>query len=104
MSEWECLERDLIEFRDVVARIEYQLLSYADKVNLLFKEIADLSYEESRQKMDILFSIQNDIATVFYKYEFSLSNALERFVRDFDRDDEYSRKYLYEKILNGYSL
>lgn len=64
-------------------------------------EMKGLGYEESKDILDGLDFIQRVGATALWKFNFSLSQDMERFVRDFDRldvADERKRLYLLAQI------
>ena len=98
------LEENLIKYRDISESIRLQLFSYVNEINKLISEISDGDFNNSSNKFDKIFSIQNEIATAFYKYHFNLPEVLDDFVRDFDRDDEYSRKNWYRIFKQGFRL
>jgi len=104
MSNWKHLEEDLIRFRDISGLIRIQLLAYIEPINNLIKDISQVEFINTSEKFDNLYTIQSQIATVLYKYNFDLPEILDDFVRNFDRDDEYARKYWYEKFKAGYTL
>ncbi|MCL7714447.1 hypothetical protein [Stenotrophomonas mori] len=56
------------------------------------------SFNDCVDSFDLIFSIQRMLSVAKYKYEFHLSDFLDEFVYKFDRDDLYSREYLYEVI------
>ena len=104
MSNWAELEENLIKFRDISELIRIYLYSYVKTINKLIKEISELEYPNTSEKFDILYTIYSQIATALYKYNFNLPKVLNNFVENFDRDDEYARKYWYDKFKADYIL
>lgn len=104
MSNWKQLEEDLIRFRDISGLIRIQLLAYIEPINNLIRDISQTEFINTSEKFDNLYAIQSQIATALYKYNFDLPEILDNFIRNFDRDDEYARKYWYEKFKTGYTL
>ncbi len=97
-ANWNELENKLISFRDIKNLINQELHLYKNEIQSLINEIYYSDYEKSLIIFNQLYEIQSNVATVYYKYNFPIEEFLEDFMFDFDRDDEYSRKYLFEKI------
>ena len=104
METWSQLEENLIKYRDITGLIRLQLLAYMTEINKLIYEISCKEYENTLIEFDRLFFIQNKIATALYKYGFDLPEVLDDFVRNFDRDDDYSRKHWYVRFKDGFRL
>lgn len=100
MANLEELEKKLICFRDISNVIKRELCLYKKNISSIMLDIYSIDYQDALLKFDELYAIQNVIATAYYKYDFPIEDVLEEFVFDFDRDDEYSRKYWFEKIKN----
>ncbi len=99
MEDWSSFEIALIGYRDLARSIRLTLYSYEKKIRSISEQMIKLDFEDSSLLFDRLYEIQNFLATALYKYEFPLNEKLTKFVYEFDRDDEYSRKYCYEKFL-----
>ena len=101
MEIWSFLENELIEYRDVSSRIRVSLIKYETECSELILMIKGRSFEDCEPIFQRLHDIQQQLATVQYKYEFCLNNKLKELVYYFDRDDIYSRKYWYQKFNEG---
>lgn len=104
MEIWPQLEEDLMKYREISDLIRLQLFSYVNEINKLISEISNKDFDNTSNQFDKVFSIQSEIATVFYKYNFELPEVLDDFVRNFDRDDEYARKHWYRIFKEGFKL
>ncbi len=101
MINMEELEQALTCFRDISDVIKQELFLYRKNISSIILDISSASYEDARLKFDELYVIQHIVAMIYYKYNFPIGDVLEKFMYDFDRDDEYSRKYWFEKIKKG---
>lgn len=101
MSKWLDLENLLIQYRDINIQIFNLLDLYSRDIAILITKINKSSYEESDDFFNELFHLQDDLATVFYKYDFKMPEKLYNFMYDFDRQDEVSKKFWYDKIKKG---
>ena len=96
MSFWENLENELVEFNNLNRLILMKLNYYEREIRKLLESIREVDFSCSNEIFDKLFSIQEKIVKIKYKYNFNLNNFLNDFVYFFDRNDEYQRKYLFE--------
>lgn len=101
MDNWLVLEDLLIQFRDVNLQINRLVELYEHRVIELFSKIKESDFINSDQYLEELFELQNELAIAVYKYEFKLPKLLDEFTYDFDRQDEGSKRYWYEKIKKG---
>lgn len=101
MDSWSILEEQLVAYRGVCLSIRQVLMQYEAECKGLILTIKNKSFEESQSIFDELYDIQKQLSIVVYKYEFDLSDSLRDFVYHFDRDDVYSRKYWYQRFVDG---
>lgn len=101
MKIWPILEDELIRYRELSSSIRQMLMKYEVECSELILKIKGKPFDDSQEIFNKLYDIQQKLATVMYKYEFSLSDHLREFVYHFDRDDVYSRKYWYQKFNEG---
>lgn len=101
MDIWNEMEKELKRYHDSVAMIRQYILKYKARCEELITEISGVTYEESQIKFDELFNIQQKLATAVYKYEFHLDDNIQDLVYHFERDDQYSRLFWYNKFKNG---
>ncbi len=101
MDLWPLLENELIQYRELMDQIKRKLMLYETECLKLISQINGKKFDDCQNIFDSLYSIQQEIATALYKYEFPLNESLASFVYHFDRDDVYSRKYWYKKINEG---
>jgi hypothetical protein len=60
------------------------------------------NFSEAYQYFNVLENLHNCLAMILFKYDITLDQGLNDFVRIFDRiDDPHERQYLYDKIKNN---
>ncbi|WP_131667652.1 hypothetical protein [Psychrobacter pygoscelis] len=88
----------LIELLNTYSRskveIESILRIYEDRIKSKICSIDINDRENSEKIIKELFGIQNEISMIVYKYNFPVSNFLEDFIYDFDRQDVESINYI----------
>lgn len=92
------LRKSILEYNRILSSINLILISYQNDIDDIFKKIKLLDYMESEYLFDELFYIQKLLSEIKYKYKYSFSKIFDDFIYFFDRDDEYSRKFLYKKL------
>lgn len=101
MDIWPVMQEELIRYRDLSGSIELHLLHYEKRCTEIIQKISQLSFDESQLLIDELFSIQNALAICQYKYKFPINKKLRGYVYELDQQDDFIRKYWYEKFTNG---
>ena len=85
-----------ISSRNQIDRI---LHDYENKIKNIVNEIK--KHDPSVENIYKLFSIQNDLSALLYKYNYPLSDYLRDFIYEFDRQDEESVFYLIKEIVEN---
>ena len=85
-----------ISSRNQIDRI---LHDYENEIKNIVNEIK--KHDPSVENIYKLFSIQNDLSALLYKYNYPLSDYLRDFIYEFDRQDEESVFYLIKEIVEN---
>lgn len=90
----------LDNYREAREKIDRFIFLNKKRYIELFTEISSQScFDDAVEMFDEIQVIQSQIALISFKYEYPLCDALNQFVKDFDRiDDVGSRKYWYGKL------
>lgn len=97
---WQVLENHLCNYRNTCLDVQRFLRLYKDRCNDLFLSVVSCaSFDEAQGYFDEIYYIQHKLSIVKYKYGFPLSDEIDLFVYEFERDDVYSRKYWYEELI-----
>ena len=91
-------EKFVIQHRDLNLQITRYIYLFELKIKDLIESIRKSSYIESKEYFEILFSIQIQLAKAQYRYEYIFSEKITKFIYDFDRQDDVSIEYWFEKI------
>ena len=90
---------ELLEnYKRTVNSIDLILMAYRKEWSNLIERIKGEAFENTQGYFDQINLMQRNISIAKYKYDFTLSEKLDKLVSEFDRDDEYSRKYWYAKF------
>ena len=98
------LRKNILEYNRILSSINLILISYQDDINDIFEKIKSSGYMESEYLFDELFHIQKLLSEIKYKYKYNFDKIFDDFIYFFDRDDEYSRKFLYKKLQDSNDL
>lgn len=83
-------------FLSVRSEIDRILRDYEIKVR---KIIHDIRFDNGNiELIQELFNIQDKLCVVKYKYQYTVSDFLSNFIYEFDRQDDVSINYLFNKI------
>ena len=80
-------------------QIDRILRDYENEIKNIVNEIK--KHDPSVENIYKLFSIQNDLSALLYKYNYLLSDYLRDFIYEFDRQDEESVFYLIKEIVEN---
>ena len=80
-------------------QIDRILHDYENEIKNIVNEIK--KHDPSVENIYKLFSIQNDLSALLYKYNYPLSDYLRDFIYEFDRQDEESVFYLIKEIVEN---
>lgn len=98
------LNKELDKYRSVRELISQYLSYFMRRVSEEIEFIGLKKFDECEKNFDRIFEIQNILATTKYKYDYPLQSDIIEFIYQFERDDEFSRRYWYEKIQSGQEL
>ena len=80
-------------------QIDRILHDYENEIKNIVNEIK--KHDPSVENIYKLFSVQNDLSALLYKYNYPLSDYLRDFIYEFDRQDEESVFYLIKEIVEN---
>lgn len=95
------LETHLKNYQDSKNLINQIVSKYEEICLETISKIKTKSFDQCANDFDQLHKIQSILSMMKFKYEFTLSKKMDVFVYCLDRDDEYSRKYWFEKFKNN---
>ena len=80
-------------------QIDRILYDYENEIKNIVSKIK--KHDSSVENIYKLFSIQNGLSVLLYKYNYPLSDYLRDFIYEFDRQDEESVFYLIKEIIEN---
>lgn len=80
-------------------QIDRILYDYENEIKNIVSKIK--KHDSSVENIYKLFSIQNGLSVLLYKYNYPLSDYLRDFIYEFDRQDEESVLYLIKEIVEN---
>ena len=81
------------------SQIDRILYDYENEIKNIVSKIK--KHDSSVENIYKLFSIQNGLSVLLYKYNYPLSDYLRDFIYEFDRQDEESVLYLIKEIVEN---
>lgn len=95
---YQVLLNNLETFIFLKREVNFILEEYEMEIKIKMGEILNQTYEESIETIKSLFEVQDKISVVKYKFNYDISEFLDGFIYDFDRQDDESICYLINKI------
>lgn len=95
---YQVLLNNLETFTFLKREVNFILEEYEMEIKIKMGEILNQTYEESIETIKSLFEMQDKISVVKYKFNYNISEFLDSFIYDFDRQDDESIYYLINKI------
>lgn len=96
---FESFDGELIAYANSVASLNRIVHSFRYKLEEDFEIIKTSdNFEVAVDSFDSMFRVQRALAVAKYKYKLELGDFILDFIYKFDRDDLFSRRYIYGVI------